>query len=251
MFSVLITLGNSFYATYKVQRDLLINNTLESNRDYAAKLAEMTDVFLKTTQGQLAYSASLLGSQMDDKTALLSEVRRLQQQPDTFNSVGVVDAKAVIIATSPETLSVKGMTLSAPGARQSIEAKKPLITDPFVSPGGNYLVSLSHPIFSDDSRYLGYISGTIYLQQDNILGTILGRLYYHLARHISLARLSGCDQRGAKAGRQGALSGQTTGPKPLNSGRAGLNRPRSPLIHRMTGIRPLKTSPIIAYTRVC
>ncbi|WP_298719285.1 sensor domain-containing diguanylate cyclase [uncultured Oceanisphaera sp.] len=178
VFSVLITLGNSFYATYKVQHALLINNTLEANRVYAAKLAEMTDAFLKSAQDQLAYSASLLGSQMHNKSALMDEVRRLNQQSDSFNSVVIVDANAVIVATSPETLQVKGFTLSSPGAQQSIDAKKPLITDPFISPAGNYIISLSHPIFNDNGHYLGYIAGTIYLQQDNILGSILGKHYY-------------------------------------------------------------------------
>ncbi len=42
--SVLVTLGNSFYASYEVQRELLIENTLEANRVYAAKLAAVANV---------------------------------------------------------------------------------------------------------------------------------------------------------------------------------------------------------------
>lgn len=179
IFSVLITLGNSFYATYKVQRTLLINNTLEANRVYAAKLAEMTDVFLNMTQDRLAYSASLLSSKMDNSSILMDETRRLHQQSDTFNSVVVVNAAGMIIATSPQTLAVKGVMIDSPSAQQSLAAKQPLITDPFISPAGNYLISLSHPVFSAGGDYLGYIAGTIYLEQDNILGAILGKHYYH------------------------------------------------------------------------
>ena len=182
--SVLITLGNSFYATYKVQRDLLISNTLEANRVYAAKLAEMTDVFLESAQDQLAYSAGLLGSQMDDDAALMNEARRLHKQTNSFNSVVIVNQDAVIVATSPETLEVKGLTLTSPSARQSLEAKKAMITDPFVSPAGNYLISISHPIMSKGGRYLGYIAGTIYLQEGNILNRILGKHYYHDGSYI-------------------------------------------------------------------
>ena len=182
--SVLLTLGNSFYATYKVQRDLLISNTLEANRVYAAKLAEMTDIFLKSAQDQLAYSASQLGSQMDDEIVLMSEARRLHKQTSSFNSVVIVNKDAVIVATSPHTLEMKGVTLTSPSARQSLEAKKALITDPFVSPAGNYLISISHPIMASDGRYLGYIAGTIYLQQENILNRILGTHYYHDGSYI-------------------------------------------------------------------
>ncbi|GGB39080.1 cell signaling regulator [Oceanisphaera marina] len=179
IFSVVVTLGNSFYATYKVQRTLLIDNTLEANRVYAAKLAEMTDVFLNMTQDHLAYSASLLSSHMSDSKMLMNEARRLHQQSDTFNSVVVVNAEGMIIATSPQTLAIKGITIDSPNAQQSLKAKKPLITDPFISPAGNYLISLSHPVFSASGDYLGYIAGTIYLEQDNILAAILGKHYYN------------------------------------------------------------------------
>ncbi|MFV8766288.1 diguanylate cyclase, partial [Yersinia enterocolitica] len=37
--SAFVTLANSFYASYRVQRQLLIDNTLEANRVYATKLA--------------------------------------------------------------------------------------------------------------------------------------------------------------------------------------------------------------------
>ena len=177
--SVLITLGNSFYATYKVQRTLLIDNTLDANRVYAAKLAEVTDVFIKTSQDNLAYSAGLLGSRMGDIDMMTDEVRRLHEQSDTFNSVVIVNAEAVIIAASPQTLALKGLKLDTPSARQSLGAKQPLITDPFISPAGNYLISLSHPVFAPNGDYLGYIGGTIYLEQDNILSEILGTHYYH------------------------------------------------------------------------
>ncbi|GAA3546222.1 sensor domain-containing diguanylate cyclase [Zobellella aerophila] len=176
--SVLITLANSFYATYQVQRELLINNTLEANRVYAAKLAETTDTFLKSAQTQLKYSAALLAGQMDDEQALLAEARRLHRQTESFNSVVIVNADAIIMATSPETLQIKGVKLTSPNARQSLNAKQPLITDPFLSPAGNYLISISHPIFAPDGRYLGYMAGTIYLQGENILNLLLGQHHY-------------------------------------------------------------------------
>ena len=176
--SVLITLGNSFYATYEVQRSLLINNTLEANRVYAAKLAEVTDVFLDMAQDRLAYSAGSLSEHMDDALSLNTEVQRLHQPTDTFNSVVVVNAQSKVLAASPEALNIRGVTLESAHASQSIAAKYPVITDPFTSASGNYLISLSHPIFSASGDYLGYIAGTIYLQQKNIINDFLGKHYY-------------------------------------------------------------------------
>lgn len=177
---VLATFGNSFYAIYQAQRQLLIANTLESNRVYATKLAASADSMIQSAQGQLAYSASLLAPLLQgyDARALDGEVNRLRLQTSTFNSVVIVNREATIVAVSPETLQVKGAKLSSPTALEAIKSQQPQITDPFVSLSGNYLISLSYPIFSADKRYLGYVAGTIYLQSTSILSSLLGQHYY-------------------------------------------------------------------------
>ncbi len=178
VFSVVITLLNSFYSIYRVQRELIISNTIESNRVYAEKMAEMTDAFIDSAMSQLEYSAQYLSTKMDDDTALTTEVDRLRAQTNSFNSVVVVGADGVIISISPENLRIKGVKLKSERSLQSLKAQRPLITDPFVSPAGNYLTSLSYPIFSADGEYLGYIGGTIYLEKKNILTTLLGQHSY-------------------------------------------------------------------------
>lgn len=111
VFSVLVTLINAFYSIYRVQRDLIINNTLESNRVYAQKMSEMTDSFIESSMSQLKYSANLLKDKMHDAQFLDEEAERLRKQTKSFNSVVVVNAKGVIISVSPETLQVKGVKL--------------------------------------------------------------------------------------------------------------------------------------------
>ncbi|MFA0724600.1 PDC sensor domain-containing protein, partial [Vibrio sp. 10N.222.49.E5] len=88
------------------------------------------------------------------------ETKRLKNQTKLFNSVVVVNSNGVITAVSPETVKVKGIKLTNENSLQSLKAQAPLVTDPFVSPAGNYLISLSYPIFSNQGEYLGYISGT-------------------------------------------------------------------------------------------
>ncbi|WP_445398288.1 sensor domain-containing diguanylate cyclase [Zobellella sp. An-6] len=179
MASVLLTLGNSFYATYEVQRALLIANTLESHRVYAAKLAETTNNFLASTEYQLAHGAELLGTMMGNEQALRQETRRLHRQSKSFNSLVVVNADAKVVATSPETLQLLGLTLDSDIVRQSLEAKRPLTSDPFVSVTGNYLISVTHPIITDKGDYLGFVSGSVYLQDESMLGQMLGSHYYN------------------------------------------------------------------------
>ncbi|MGU5536479.1 diguanylate cyclase [Aeromonas caviae] len=177
---VLATFGNSFYAIYQAQRQLLIDNTLEANRVYAAKLAASAETMLHSAQEQLAYSASQLAPllQTDDIAGLEEEVTQLRRRTNTFNSVVVVNTEATIVAVSPETLNVKGAKLTSAYASNTLKKQKPIISDPFVSLSGNYLISLSHPIFSADKRYLGYVAGTIYLGSASVLSSLLGQHYY-------------------------------------------------------------------------
>ncbi|HBC3929704.1 TPA: GGDEF domain-containing protein [Vibrio parahaemolyticus] len=178
VFSVVITLFNAFYSIYKVQRDLIVNNTMESNRVYAEKMAEMTDAFIESAFSQLKFSAHVLSSKMNNSQVLELEAERLRTQTDSFNSVVIVNTEGVIVAVSPETVQVKGVKLTSERSLQSLRAQAPIITDPFVSPAGNYLTSISYPIFSSSGEYLGYVSGTIYLEKKNILTTLLGQHGY-------------------------------------------------------------------------
>lgn len=66
VFSVVVTLLNAFYSIYRVQHNLIMSNTMESNRVYAEKLAEMTDSFIDSAMSQLEYSARTLSTTMDD-----------------------------------------------------------------------------------------------------------------------------------------------------------------------------------------
>ncbi|NVC93939.1 GGDEF domain-containing protein [Vibrio natriegens] len=178
VFSVVVTLLNAFYSIYRVQHNLIISNTMESNRVYAEKMAEMTDAFIDSAMSQLEYSANTLRTKMADPDVLEEEVNRLRTQTDYFNSVLIVNAEGVIVSVSPETLQIKGMRLSGKRFLQSLHSQAPKITDPFVSPAGNYLTSMSYPIFSEGGKYLGYVAGTIYLEQKNILNTLLGQHSY-------------------------------------------------------------------------
>ena len=183
-FSAILTLTNSLYASYCVQRQLLIDSTLESNRVYAAKLASSTEVFLTAVKQQLAYSAGLLSEQLDNPQALQSEATRLRLQTNSFNSIAITDAEGWLRAVSPETLPIKGRRLNTPGAVEALSKRRPLISQPYVSVAGNLVVFISHPIIDREGHYLGYIGGTIYLKHKSILDDLLGEQYYHDGSYI-------------------------------------------------------------------
>lgn len=176
--SGLAALLNTFYASYKVQRQLLIDSTLQANEAYARKLANTTEDYLQAARQQLAYSARLLPRHFNDRAVLLAETERLRGQTNTFNSVLVVDASGLVLAVSPETLGLQNRLLTSAGAQAALRAKRPLITEPYMSSAGNLVIFISHPVVDQAGRYLGYVGGSIYLKQQNILYNILGQHYY-------------------------------------------------------------------------
>ena len=117
VFSAIAATANALYASYCVQRDQLIANTLESNRVYAAKLAESAAI----PEGRAAAArAQHVADALDSPAALEAEASRVQEQSDSFNSVGIVGADGVILAASRNFrgfLGARASTARAAGPR--------------------------------------------------------------------------------------------------------------------------------------
>ncbi|MBB1593082.1 diguanylate cyclase domain-containing protein [Achromobacter sp. UMC46] len=216
--SAVAATANALYASYRVQRDLLITNTLESNRVYAAKLAESTGNFLKGAQQQLAYSARHMAAQIDAPDVLAAEVARVQEQTDSFNSVGIVSADGVILATTQNFRNFLGTRVDSPGSRAALQARQPVISKPYVSIAGNMLINLSHPIYSNDGRYRGYIAGTIYLRNESALQELLGKHHYQDGSYLFVVDSDGqliyhmeTDRVGENVMRNPVVAAVTTG----------------------------------------
>lgn len=174
-----VMLLTSYFASYRVQRQLLIDHALEANRVYAAKLAAITETFVGTALQQLAFSATVQGGQLGDAQLTQAETERVLRQSHAFNSVYLVDAQGVLRAISPAPLrKVLGTRLHTPGATQALQARKTLISTPFLSTANNLVVMLSQPIFSSDGQYLGYVGGSLYLREHNILNSLLDKHFY-------------------------------------------------------------------------
>lgn len=179
LLTALMTLGNSFYAAYAVQRQVLIDNSLEHGRAYSAKVASSINTFLQTAQQQLAYSARLLQGHLDDPALLASEVMRLQQQDSGFNSIVVVNASGRALASFPRSLAVDGQVLSSLGVSQALLAREPRVSDAYTSSADNLVVFISYPLVSPAGEYRGFVGGSIYLRERGALHTLISNHFYH------------------------------------------------------------------------
>lgn len=180
----IITLSNTLYSTYRVQRQHLIENTIEANRVYAAKLSATVDQFIFSAQQQILFSAKLLGEENHGGDMAEKEVFRLKYQTDSFNSVTVVDSDGFVVAVSPEMIKIKGVKLSTPGAVEALKERRSLVSKPYLSAAGNFVIIISSPIFNKSGRYLGYVGGTIYLKQKSILHDLIGSHFYRDESYI-------------------------------------------------------------------
>lgn len=176
--SAVVSLANTFYAGYRVQRQQLIENALDNNNAYATKLAESTEDYLQSALQQLKVSADLLAAGFPDAGLLDKETERLRLQTDSFNSVVIFDRQAMVLSTSPEMLQFKGIRLETPGALESVRTRQPLVSQPYLSAAGNLLIFISQPIRSGNGDYLGTVGGSIYLKRASILHRILGSHYH-------------------------------------------------------------------------
>jgi len=227
LLSALIALANTLHASYRVQRDQLIGNTLEANRVYASKLAETTQNFIQSAQQQLAYSATALGQQPHDRSALEAEAARLQLQTNSFNSVLIVDAAGTVLATSPQSLALRGVLLRSPGNKDALARREPFISDPYQSATGRLLVAISHPIFNAQGHYQGYVSGTIYLRQRSILQTLLGKHYYRDGSYLYVVDRNGRILYHVEPGRVGQFALENPVVHAVSKGHSGAQQVRN------------------------
>ncbi|HGM5580398.1 TPA: diguanylate cyclase [Pseudomonas putida] len=177
--TAVVMLTTSYFASYRVQRQLLIDHSLESNWVYAAKLASITELFLENALRQLAFSAASTPLAPGDDLRLQAESERLLAQSSTFNSTFFVDSEGFLRAISPAPLrNMLGQHLESPGALEALRERRALVSTPFISTANNLVVVASQPIFAKDGRYLGYVGGSLYLRKHNVLNNLLGEHFY-------------------------------------------------------------------------
>lgn len=178
LLSFILTLISSLLSGYDTNKQTLLTSTLETNRMYAEKLAQTTESFLQTTLQTLSVSAAEIALIMDDEAALLREADRLKMQTRTFNSVAITNAAGKVLATSPQSLDLRGKILESPSSKEALEERRPLISKPYTGITGRLIIFISYPIFDQEHNYLGLVGGTLYLKEMNILNEILGEHFY-------------------------------------------------------------------------
>ncbi|MGE6517110.1 sensor domain-containing diguanylate cyclase [Lysinibacillus sphaericus] len=181
----------SIWSGYRMNVDSIKENSLETNRVYAQKLATTASSYLEESFQILGYSAGTIESKMNDETALNEVTERLKLQNNMFNSVLVTNADGLVLSVSPPSVEVKGEVLTSVGAKEALSKKIPLVSKPYEGLTGRLIIFISYPIFSETDEYLGMVAGTIFLKEQNVFYSLLGEHFYHDGSYVYVVDADG------------------------------------------------------------
>ncbi|WP_248797350.1 sensor domain-containing diguanylate cyclase [Pseudomonas sp. MWU13-2105] len=183
LLSAVTTLANSFWVIYKVQKQELISNALDNNKDYASRIAAGIEQVLSSDIEKLKYSAGVIGRDFDNQGRLDDEALRLLKQDSSFNSILVANTTGTVVTSAPESLNISGQALRD---KEPLQSRVPKISNSFKSIAGNLVIFISYPVFGARGEYLGLIGGTVRLDQENALNTLVDQHVRHDGAHVYL-----------------------------------------------------------------
>ncbi|MGE4498795.1 MAG: diguanylate cyclase [Hydrogenovibrio sp.] len=176
--SVILTLVNALYATYKVQKNLLIDGTLHANEAYATKLARSTAMHLNLVMSELNWSSQAIAQAPQNPSLSQLETERLLRQSDSFNAVVRVNANGQLQAlAAPNSFKADVILKDAP-IQEALTQQQTRISSPFRLNQGQYFILVSQPIIDEAGHYDGFIGGLINLHDRSILHRLLSDQSY-------------------------------------------------------------------------
>lgn len=180
LFFVFLALANSLHAAYQVQRGLLLQHSLATNRAHAEKLAHVTDSFFEASALALEGAALDVTQSQLDPVATQNELDQLARVTDTFNAIIAVDKSGKIFAARSENAFFVDTHLQTPQTAQWHDAIENVeISGAMRGPSGRWMSMIAHPIFSSDGNYAGFVGGIVHLQGNSALQNTLDKLHYH------------------------------------------------------------------------
>ena len=178
LFSIATLFVISLVVSYIIQRNQLLNSALAVHEEYAHKIASSTDLHFHGIQLELKYSATVLGQSANNEQLITTELSRILEQSQYFNSVSFVRADSTVLGFAPSTLPVKiGQKVNSLGTTLSLQAKKSFVSPPYTSNLNNFLIFISEPVVDASGKYLGFVGGTIYLKQENFISKLQSSQY--------------------------------------------------------------------------
>lgn len=183
--SVLLTAVVGGYLAITANVKSLTSNYLESNYQYAKKLATNTTDILNIMQHNINSIAGLAGKPSFSQRDLDIWFKANEQY---FNSIVIVDEDRYIKSVTPDKVySLIGSQLTSDASIEAVERKAATISEPYIATTGRLILLVSSPIYDAKGQYKGFAGGTIYLQEDNVLSRLLSEHFYGNGSYVYVA----------------------------------------------------------------
>nr|WP_315528081.1 sensor domain-containing diguanylate cyclase [uncultured Achromobacter sp.] len=191
VFSATVAFANALFAAYNVQKEQLVATTMEANRAYAVKLAEVVDLYIGSIQQQLKASARRVAVMLETPAAMREEVVRVAEQSDGVIAAAIVDAKGDMraYASMLPGAETQGRTSAGVDLRGASQASN--VTPPYLSSQGLWTVALTEPVKNAQGKYLGFVGAAIYLQHNTELDKLLQEHFYRDGSHVYVVGADG------------------------------------------------------------
>lgn len=175
-FTMLGIIVSTLTSSYFVTKKSLIENSLEQNRVYSMKLAHMADEVFSTMQSNLEARKSDVVKNIDNHITITNILEQVNISGKNFNSLSVINAQGIMVATTPN-IGLVGNKITSAGVKEAMARKEPFISKPYYAQTGRLLILITTPLFGDSGQYLGMLNGTVYLEEDNFIRNILAEHY--------------------------------------------------------------------------
>lgn len=184
---MLTALTGSLYS-WKENKTSLTNTYLDSNYQYAKKLAANTNEILGFMRDTLEDIANRTGQEMLTEAEL--EVW-LKGNKHNFNSIFIVNKSFKVLAASPKHVKTKvGDQAPAELAGELMNTYSFQVSGPYYELG-EYSLVLTVPMRDEFGLYQGFVAGVVRLAESNALSRLLNEHFYGDGSYLYVANQEG------------------------------------------------------------
>ncbi|KFN07466.1 sensor domain-containing diguanylate cyclase [Paenibacillus macerans] len=172
--AVIITTFISAASSYKAERSILYNRTLEMNYSTSLQMSRTLGTLFKSMRlGLHTVSIHLFDADEASQSAdIQAKLDFFKNSNDYFNSVFWADAKGVVRSIASPNYNLAGTKLVSTPALEALATRKSTLSKPYTGTSGRLIILMTEPVFDRNGVYHGFIGGTIYLEENNILDSI-------------------------------------------------------------------------------
>lgn len=172
--AVIITTLISVASSYKAERSILYDRTLEMNYSTSLQMSRtLGTLFTSMRLGLHTVSIHLFDTdKASQSTDIQAKLDFFKNSNDYFNSVFWADAKGVVRSITSPNYKLAGTKLVSTPVQEALATRKSTLSKPYIGTSGRLIILMTEPVFDKNSVYQGFIGGTIYLEENNILDSI-------------------------------------------------------------------------------